>query len=86
VQAFVNAAGISFPILVQAGYVQASFAIQYDNYVLVDKDGIVRYTSVNETFGALGRFHDANVRAAIRVHLPLPVETPAWSGVKELYR
>lgn len=86
VQTFVNFTGITFPILVQAGFVQSLYAIQYDNYVLVDKDGIVRYTSVGETFGPLGRFDDAHLREAIRAHLPLPIENPTWSRVKELYR
>jgi hypothetical protein len=86
VQNFLVATGFTFPMLVQAGFVQTLWGIAYDNYVLVDKDGIVRYTSVGETFGALGRFHDGHLRAAIRAWLPLPVESPSWGAVKEMYR
>lgn len=59
----------------------------YDNYVLVDGQGIVRYTSVNEVFTGTGRFNDPHLRAAIRQGLlALPVASGTWSQVKELYR
>ena len=59
----------------------------YDNYVLVDGRGIVRYTSVNEVFTGKGRFDDPHLRAAIRqALLTLPVASGTWSQVKELYR
>jgi hypothetical protein len=66
---------------------QTLYGIPYDNYVLVDADGIVRYTSTSGSHAnPLGRFDDAALRAAIQIHLPLGVEGRTWSGVKELYR
>jgi hypothetical protein len=88
VQGFIANTGISFPVLLQAGFLQqASFYnILYDNYVLVDANGIVRYTSVNEVFGGTGRFDDGHLRAAIERWLPTGVEPRTWSRVKALFR
>jgi hypothetical protein len=44
---------------------ESEYGIFYDNYVVIDADGVVRYTSVGETFTALGRFNDAHLRSAI---------------------
>jgi hypothetical protein len=84
VRGFVEATAITFPILMQAGYLQASY-LSYDNYVVIDADGIVRYTSAGEPRTSLGPFNEANVRAAIGRYLPTPLESPTWSQVKELY-
>lgn len=91
VQTFINTTGFTFPVLRNGGYLQTNappvgYQTAYDNYVLVDAEGIVRYTSVAETFTSLGRFNNANLRAAIAAHLPLGVETSTWSTVKGLYR
>lgn len=91
VQGFVDATGITYPILRLAGYLQngppAGYGLPYDNYVLVDANGIVRYTSASESHSnPLGRFADTALRAAIRMHLPLGVEGRTWSGVKEMFR
>jgi hypothetical protein len=88
VQTFIAATGVTFPLLRQGGFLAGSdqYGITYDNYVVVDPQGIVRYTSVNEIFGQLGRFNDAHVRAAILAHLPLPVRPNTWAGVKALFR
>ena len=89
-QSFVSITHITSPALRDAGYLQfgpGSYGILYDNYVVVDADGIVRYTSVREPFSSgTGRFNDVNLRAAIRSYLPLGVESRTWSGLKELYR
>jgi len=89
VQGFITAAGVTYPVLRNGGYLSTSaqYGIPYDNYVLVDAQGIVRYTSVNETFGALGRFNDTHLREAIQqTLLPLPVGERTWTAVKQLYR
>jgi hypothetical protein len=88
VQGFIAHTGISFPVLLDAGFLQASDAydLAYDNYVLVDANGIVRYTSVNEIFVGTGRFDDAHLRAAIGRWLPVGVESRTWSSLKALYR
>jgi len=65
VQSYIAATGSTFPVLRNAQYLQSVYGIFYDNYVVIDEDGIVRYTSVNEPFTSLGRFHDGNLRNAI---------------------
>ena len=95
VQEFASAIGATFPMLLNAGYLQApcattpcqtTYGIPYDNYVVVDADGVVRYTSVNERFTGVGRFNSVHIRAAILAYLPDAVEGRTWSGVKQLFR
>ena len=83
------------PLLGLAFYLQSEpqasppevYGIRYDNYVLVDAQGVIRYTSVNESHtNPLGRYNDAALRAAILEWLPSPIETRTWSMFKELYR
>jgi hypothetical protein len=65
----------------------SGYGIQYDNYVIVDAQGIVRYTSVGESHNnPLGRFNDTALRNAIQTWLPTPVAARTWSALKELYR
>ena len=95
VQEFASAIGATFPVLRNAGYLQSpcpttpcetTYGIPYDNYVVVDANGIVRYTSVNEQYTGVGRFNSANIRAAILAYLPTAVEGQTWAGVKQLFR
>jgi hypothetical protein len=92
VQSFILQSTYSFPVLMNAGYLQnrpqlGGYDIRYDNYVLVDADGIVRYTSQDGVHHpSTGRFFDAALRAAIQAWLPTPVEPVTWSGVKGLFR
>lgn len=89
VQSFITATRVTFPVLRNGGSLQApnQYNIPYDNYILVDTQGIVRYTSVGEVFsGERGRFHDAHLRSAILQYLPSPVTAQTWSVVKSLYR
>jgi len=65
VQGFINVTGYTFPVLRLGQSIQSLYGIFYDNYVVIDADGIIRYTSVNETYTGLGRFHDGNLRAAL---------------------
>lgn len=90
-QVFLAQATYSFPLLLQAGFLQNApplgYSILYDNYVLVDADGIVRYTSQNTIrHPSTGRFYDAELRAVIQQWLPTPLAPHTWSGVKGLYR
>ena len=88
-RAFLLQSRYSFPLLLQAGYLGGPmfYSISYDNYVVVDADGIVRYTSQGtQRHPATGRFYDAQLRAVIAEYLPLPVEPATWSGVKGLFR
>ena len=66
-QGFLATTGISFPVLRLAQYLQdqAYFGIYYDNYLVIDANGIVRYTSVNELRDSDGRFDNAHLRSAI---------------------
>ena len=88
VQSFITVTGATYPVLRNGGFLSApsQYGIDYDNYVVVDPDGVVRYTSVQEIFGAFGRFAEAHVRAAILQHLPLPVQGATWAAVKQLFR
>ena len=88
VQGLIDRTGFTFPVLLNAGYLQtqSGFGTAYDNYILVDANGVVRYTSVNETFTGLGRFNDAAVRAAIQQNLPVPVAQTSWTTIKSLYQ
>jgi hypothetical protein len=75
-------------VLLAGGFLQdpSFYNILYDNYVLVDANGIVRYTSVNEVFTGTGRFDDSHLRAAIDQWLPTDVEPRTWSQVKSLFQ
>ncbi|MFQ5600931.1 MAG: TlpA family protein disulfide reductase [Candidatus Krumholzibacteriia bacterium] len=87
-QRFIDATGITFPVLRQGGYLQSSayYGIPYDNYIVIDAEGIIRYTSVGEVYTpTVGRFNEANLRAAITDNLPVGVEGRGWSAVKALY-
>jgi hypothetical protein len=91
VQAFITASGYTLPVLRQAGFLQnpppAGYDIAYDNYVVVDAQGIVRYTSQAYSHApATGRFYDSELRAAIQSALPSALEARTWSTVKRLYR
>jgi peroxiredoxin len=85
VQSFIDQTGVTYPVLRDAGFLQGSsfYGIQFDNYVVVDPNGVIRYTSVGE---ASGSFNDAAIRAAIAAYLPVAVESTTWSEIKELYR
>ena len=85
---FVENTGVTFPVLWGGTYLQSAeyYGIRYDNYILIDPQGIIRYTSVHESFGGVGRFNGAAIRAAIEAHLPTPVEALTWSVVKQLFR
>ena len=90
-QGFIAATGYTFPVLRQAGFLQdmppSGYDIAYDNYVVLDAQGIVRYTSqAYPRAPATGRFFDTELRAAIQAALPLAIEGRTWSGVKGLYR
>lgn len=84
VQAYVSITGTTFPVLRNASYLQASdqYGINYDNYLVIDADGIVRYTSVGETFTVLGRFHDANLRTAILGEVTLAQDPDAGPSLR----
>ena len=76
--------GATYPVLRNGSLTRAAYAIAYDNYVVIDAKGIVRYTSVGEVFTGAGRWNDAAVRAAITAQMT-PIEPTSWSAVKALY-
>ena len=79
--------GSTHPVLRDASPTLAAYELIYENYVVVDPTGIVRYTSENEVFINGGRWHDDKVRAAIRAHLPpaTPVAPTSWGAIKAIY-
>lgn len=86
VEDYIRSAGATYPVLMDAGVVTGSYGIAYDNYVVVDAEGIVRYTSVHETFTGLGRWNDAAVRSVVEQWLPTAVEQRTWSAMKALFQ
>lgn len=87
VAGYIGASGATYPLLMNAGLLSSSssYGIQYDNYVIVDRTGIVRYTSLNEVFTGLGRWNDTVVRSVTAQWLPKAVEERSWSAMKALY-
>jgi len=86
---FLDYTGCTFPMLLHGAYLQypGSYGTPYDNYVVIDKDGIVRYTTeIEARLGSIGRFRDATLRAAIQSWLPLAVAPRSWSTSKDMYR
>lgn len=85
VQGYIDVTGTSFPVLRNAGPLREEryFGIPFDNYLVIDPEGIVRYTSVNE---AGSSFNNTAIRSAIQAYLPVPVETHSWGAIKGLYR
>jgi hypothetical protein len=87
VTGYIQATGATYPVMMNAGFLSGagSYGIAYDNYVVVDTEGIVRYTSPHEVFTGLGRWNDAAVRSVVEQYLPT-VEHVSWSAVKALYQ
>ena len=87
VQGFIDVTGTTFPVLRDAGFLSqpAYYGINYENYVVIDAEGIVRYVSTTVQ-GGRGGWQEAAVRAAVVSALTVGTEPTTWSGVKELYR
>ncbi len=85
VQGYIDQTGTSFPVLRNAGILQdpSAYGIRFDNYVIVDPDGIVRYTSVDEP---LASFNETAIRSTIEAYLPVAVTRETWGRIKGLYR
>lgn len=89
VQTFISLTGATFPVLMGGAYLiadgEGSYGIRNDNYLVIDRDGIVRYrTDDGPVIGT--RFNDTDVRAVIGAWLPVGVEAVTWETVKGLYR
>jgi len=82
---YIEATGTTFPVLRNAGLLQdpSRYGIGVDNYLVIDADGIVRYTSVDEQSDP---FNDAAIRSTIQTYLPVAVNTRTWGTIKGLYR
>jgi len=85
VQTFIDQTSATFPVLRDAGFLSLSsqYGITFDNFVIIDPEGIVRYTSENEAFNP---FNDEVIRQIINEHLPKTVEQIEWAAFKGLYR
>jgi len=86
VQGYIDVTGSTFPVLRNAGFLSQPgfYGISYENFVVIDEDGRVRYVSTTD--GGRGGWQDAAVRAAVLEALTLAIEPATWSGVKGLYR
>jgi len=85
VEFFIEETGVTFPVLRDAAFLslQSQYGLSFDNFVVIDADGIVRYTSENEAFDP---FNDAAIRSTIEQYLPTPVEQVNWATIKGLFR
>ena len=85
VQGYIDQTGTTFPVLRNAGFLQdpSQYGIRFDNYVIVDAQGVVRYTSVDEPEAS---FNEQALRSTIQAYLPVGVQTGSWSAIKALYR
>ncbi len=67
-QAYVNSTGITYPLLTNAGDELNNFGITYDNYLVIDHQGVLRYSSAEN--GGLGERYRVNeITDAIREQL-----------------
>ena len=57
-QSYVNSTGITYPLLTQAGNELNNYGITYDNYLVLDHQGIIRYSSTAN--GVLGQRYRVN--------------------------
>ena len=85
VQGYIERTAVTFPVLMFAGSLTspAQYGISFDNYVVVDADGIIRYTSVDEPGAS---FNDTALRNTIQAYLPVAVSSESWGAIKGLYR
>ena len=85
VQFFVDQTGVSFPVLRDAAFLslQSQYGLGFDNFVVIDADGIVRYTSENEAFDP---FNDQAIRQTIQQFLPTAVQQVNWTTIKGRFR
>jgi len=66
--AYLNLTKITYPLLLNAGNVLNSFGMTYDNYLVVDHQGVLRYSSANN--GGLGERYRLNeIKDAIEAYL-----------------
>ena len=67
-QAYVNSTGITYPLLTRAGKELNNYGITYDNYLVLDHQGIIRYSSADN--GGLGQRYRINeITDTIRQYL-----------------
>ena len=68
VQSYINSTGITYPVLTKAGDASDLYGITYDNYLVIDHQGVLRYTSADN--GGLGeRFRLSEVISEIDYYL-----------------
>jgi len=85
VQSFVDQTGVTFPVLRDAAFLSldSRYGLKFDNFVVIDADGIVRYTSEHE-FPI--PYNEEAIRQTIDLYLPSAVKGAPWSVIKGLYR
>ena len=67
-QSYVDITGITYPLLVKAGSALTLFGMTYDNYVVIDHQGVLRYSSAGN--GGLGeRYRLSDIQAVIEEYL-----------------
>lgn len=65
---YVNITGITYPLLIGAGNTLNLFGMTYDNYLVIDHQGILRYSSAEN--GGLGeRYRLNDIKDAIETYL-----------------
>ncbi len=77
--AFKNSTGATYPLLLSGSSISTLYGIAYDNYLVVDQTGIIRYISpVGQPQGT--RYDLAAIRATIDAYAPTAVGDPASDG------
>jgi len=65
---YVNITGITYPLLIGAGNALNLFGMTYDNYLVIDHQGVLRYSSAKN--GGLGERYRLNeIKEAIETYL-----------------
>ena len=65
---YVNITGITYPLLISAGNALNLFGMTYDNYLVIDHQGVLRYSSAEN--GGLGeRYRLNDIKNAIETYL-----------------
>src|SRR5262249_1645780 len=82
VQQFIDATGITFPMLQKGSGLLlpgSYFPYTRDTYFVIDANGTVRYIAQHN-------FDPVAIRAAVDANLPSPVDRATWAAVKGLLR
>ena len=87
-QSYADISGITYPLLIEASSALDLFGMTYDNYVVIDHQGVLRYSSAGN--GSLGeRYRLSDIQVVIEEYLAKtdlnPGEVPLKFGLSQNY-